>query len=141
MSSEDVNEKIARNRNMLYYDQLLKNHPKSGQSSRESSRKKAQQNRKKVSFASKKVDIKDFFPAPEGWEFFAYSLYAIAIPYVLGAVFLFFAVAGASFSNFMLLNMSTFIVVWLIGYEIFAVIMLIWILKLYLEYDDQEKYY
>lgn len=139
MSSEDVNERIARSRNMLYYDQLLKNHPREDPHNKNSSQKAKP--KKRVSFASKKVELRDFAPVPEGWEYFVYTFYAVAIPYILGAVFLFFAVAGADYGNFMLLNMSAFIIVWLIGYEILAVIMLLWILKLYLQYDEDEKYY
>ncbi len=141
MQNEDVNEKIARSRNMLYYDQLLKNYQKEQHQDARHPHSKTKNPKKRVSFAAKKVELRDFAPVPEGWEYFVYTFYAIAIPYILGAIFLFFAVAGADYGNFMLLNMSAFIVVWLIGYEILAAIMLLWILKLYLQYEDTEKYY
>ncbi len=48
------------------------------------------QAKKKKSFSSQKVELKDFAPVPEGWEYFVYAFYTVAIPYILGAVFLFF---------------------------------------------------
>jgi len=130
----NTDEKITKNRNMLYYNQMVKNDRKAHTDTR-------QKDKKKKSFASKKVEVKDFAPVPEGWEYFVYAFYVVALPYLFGVVFLFFVVAGASFENFMLLNMSAFPIVWLIGYEILSVIMLCWILILYLQYEDEETYY
>lgn len=131
----DVEEKIAKNRNLLYYNQLLKNEKK------QQSLKKEQQKTKKKSFGSQKVELRDFAPVPEGWEYFVYTFYFVALPYIVGAIFLFFAVAGGRYENFMLLNMSAFFIVWLIGYEILSVVMLIWIMVLYLQYDENEERY
>jgi hypothetical protein len=117
-------------------DQLVKNDRKA-----HTTNNARKQVKKKKSFASKKVELKDFAPVPEGWEYFVYTFYAVVIPYGMGAIFLFFAVAGGSYENFMLLNMNAFPVVWLIGYEIVSVIMLCWILILYLQYEDEEVYY
>jgi|GEM_PF-6941643 len=132
----EVDDKIAKNRNMLYYNQMVKKDRKAT-----TDRAIKKEAKKKKSFTSQKVELKDFAPVPEGWEYFVYAFYAVVIPYTLGAVFLFFAVAGGRYENFMLLNMSAFPIVWLIGYEIFSVIMLCWILILYLQYEDEETYY
>lgn len=135
MSDETMDDKITKSRNMIYYNQLMKSSQKKGAA------KNKKLGTKKTSFSSKKVQLSDFAPVPEGWEYFAYAFYAIALPYTLGAAFLFLVVARGDYSSFMLLNMSAFPVVWLIGYEIVAVIMLIWILFLYLKHEDQESYY
>ena len=131
----DVEEKIAKNRNLLFYNQLLKNEK------REQQAKKQNVKSKKKSFGSQTVELKDFAPVPEGWEYFVYTFYGVVLPYIVGAIFLFFAVAGGRYDNFMLLNMSAFFIVWLIGYEILSVVLLIWILILYLQYDDKEEHY
>lgn len=133
---DDVDAKIAKNRNMLYYNQLMKNDRRAHVARDEKIRAK-----KKKSFATKKVELRDFAPVPEGWEYFAYAFYAVALPYLLGAVFLFLVVARADYNNFMLMNMSAFPIVWLIGYEILAVVLLCWILIMYLQYEDEETYY
>ena len=132
----EVEDKIAKNRNMLYYNQLVKNDRKVRNHDALHTEQK-----KKKSFITKRVEIRDFAPVPEGWEYFVYLFYAIGLPYILGAVFLFFVVAGGKYENFTLLNMSAFPIVWLIGYEILSVIMLCWILVMYLQYEDEEKYY
>jgi len=68
-------------------------------------------------------------------EFIAYIVYVVLISYIVGAIFLFFAIAGASFDNFMLLDLSKAFIVWTIGYEITASALLIWIFTLFLQYD------
>ena len=65
-----------------------------------------------------------------------YPLYFVFIPYVTGAILLFFFVAGASFENFKLLEFNNFIVVWLLGYEVVATLILVSILVAFLKYDD-----
>ncbi|MBN2816835.1 MAG: hypothetical protein JXQ67_09135 [Campylobacterales bacterium] len=130
----DVDEKITKNRNMLYYNQMMK-------SDRVTQHQAKKKETKSKSFASKKVELKDFAPVPEGWEFFVYTFYVVALPYILGAVFLFLVIARGSVDNFMLLNINAFPIVWLIGYEIASVIMLCWILVLYLQHDSEEVYY
>lgn len=131
----EVEDKIAKNRNLLYYNQLLKNE------SKRDPKEQSPSKQKKKSFGSQKVEIKDFAPVPEGWENFVYAFYVIALPYILGAIFLFFAVAGGRYENFKLLDTSAFFIVWLIGYEIASVILLCWILVLYLQYDPKEEHY
>lgn len=132
----EVDDKIAKNRNMLYYNQLVKNDRNA-----HTTRKVREEKVKKTSFTSQKVQLSDFAPVPEGWENFVYAFYAVAVPYLLGAIFLFFAVAGGRYDNFMLLNTSAFPIVWLIGYEITSVILLCWILILYLQYEEEETFY
>lgn len=114
---------------MIYYNQML----------RQERMKKAQALRKKQnnSFASKQVDFKEFLFVPQNFAAAAYLFYIVAVPYIAGALFLFLAVAGANFEHFKLLNLNAFPIVWLIGYEIVAVVALFWILMLYLKHEPQ----
>ncbi len=76
------------------------------------------------SFAQKEVDIKAYIIAPEGYEFFMFTIYFITIPYLAGLTFLYLFVAKASFSHFLNFKISSFFVIWAIGYEILAVLIL-----------------
>ncbi len=117
--------------NMIYYNQILR-----------SDKKKDRTKKKKAKgFAKQEVNFKDYLYVPEGMEFFVYGLYTILIPYITGAIFLFFTIAGADFANFKLLNMSAFFIVWIIGYEIVATVMLIGILIMFLKYEEDEDEY
>jgi len=114
--------------NMVYYNQLL----------RADKKKTRTKKKKSESFAKQEVNFKDYLYVPDGLEPFVYAIYFVVIPYVVGAIFLFFTIAGADFSNYKLLDMSAFFIVWIIGYEIVATIMLIGILIMFLKYDDDD---
>ncbi|WP_321778687.1 hypothetical protein [Sulfurimonas sp.] len=114
--------------NMVYYNQILRSDKK----------KKIKKKKKAQSFAKQEVNFKDYLYIPNGWEPILYTVYFVLIPYVTGAVFLFLTIAGADFANFKLLNMAAFFIVWIIGYEIVATIMLIGILIMFLKYDDED---
>ena len=101
--------------NMVYYNQIL----------RADKKKKTTKKKKSTSFTKQEVNLKDYLFLPSGLEPILYTVYLVIIPYVVGAIFLFFTVAGADFENFKLLDMTTFFVVWAIGYEIVAVLILI----------------
>ncbi len=91
------------------------------------------------SFSSKEIDLSDYFFTIDGYEGFFYTLYFITIPYISGAVFLFLFIAKVDFSNFMLLDINAFFVVWLIGYEVIATFILIAIFISFLRYDKKPK--
>jgi len=114
--------------NMVYYNQIL----------RADSKKKRVKRKKSKGFAKQEVNFKDYLYVPEDWEFFIYSAYFIVIPYIVGAIFLFFTVAGADLSNFKLLNMTAFLIVWIIGYEIVGTLSLIGIVVMFLKYDEDD---
>lgn len=123
--SKEINEE---RRNIFYYNQII---------NAERNKKKLDKKKPKAaSFGSQKIDFKDYIYVPEDWESIAYMLYFVCVPYITGALFLFFFIAKVSFANFKLLDMSAFFIVWLIGYEIVAAILLIWILSLYLRYEE-----
>jgi hypothetical protein len=112
--------------NMIYYNQILRSDKK----------KQGTKKKKSTSFAKKEVDFKDYLYVPDGLEPLIYTIYFVFIPYVFGAIFLFFTIAGADFDNFKLLNMSAFFIVWAIGYEIVATLLLISILVMFLKHDE-----
>ena len=128
-----MEEDLRKKRDMLYYNQLVK-------AERKKSNKKKQK-KQKVSFGAQKVDFRDFIYVPEEWAGLAYAIYTVLIPYVAGAIFLFLVIARGSYENFKLLDINAFPIVWLIVYEIVAVVMLIWILVLYLKYDEDGDEY
>jgi len=131
--NETIENELTQKRNILYYNQLAMHERKLNPG------KERGKGSKHMSFASKKVEPKDFLFIPENWEFLAYTFYVVGIPYIVGAVFLFFFVAGGSYENFKLLNMNAFLIIWMIGYEIVAIFALTWILILYLQYEKEEE--
>ncbi|MEN4052192.1 MULTISPECIES: hypothetical protein [Sulfurimonas] len=133
--NETIEDELTKKRNMLYYNQLVMNERKAKAGHHKHKKKK-----KSASFGSQEVNFKDFLYIPENWEAAFYVLYGVGVPYLAGAIFLFFFVAGGSYENFKLLNMNAFLIIWLIGYEIVAIFSLIWILILYLQYDAEEEY-
>jgi hypothetical protein len=115
--------------NTMYYNQLLcenKTKSKTQRSSYET-----------TSFAQKKVDFSDYLPVVVGYEGIFYTFYFIAIPYLIGVTFLFFAAAGGKFEHFMLLDFNAFLVVWMIGYEVVATLILIAILISFFKHDSK----
>jgi len=131
-SSRDSNN---RRNNTMYYNQMVRDSrvPQSKESKKHGVGSK--------SFGSQDVDLSTVMFAPEGWESIFYTVYFFTIPYVVGAVFLFLFIAGATFENFMLLEMSSFFIVWAIGYEVIAALSLTYIAYLYMTYlsDDNRK--
>lgn len=85
-------------------------------------------------FGSQKVNINDFILSPEGWETVMFSIYFITIPYISGALFLFLFIAHVSVTKFFVLDFSAFFIVWTIGYETIATLVLISIFISYLNY-------
>jgi len=122
----NIEDKITENKNMLYYNQMMEKNRKSKNSNKE---------KRSNSFGSQSVDLKDYIYIPEGIEYLAYVFYIIIVPYITGAVFLFFTVAGGDFSNFELINLNALFIVWAIGYEISATVALLYILSIYIRYD------
>ncbi len=134
--NESMEDELRKKRDMLYYNQLVRDERK-----KNAKKKQKKQKRHKVSFGDQKVDFRDFIYVPEEWAGLAYAVYTVVIPYITGAIFLFLVIARGSYENFKLLDINAFPIVWLIGYEIVAVVMLVWILVLFLKYDDDEDDY
>ena len=76
-------------------------------------------------FGSQPVNFGKFVYLPEGYEKFFIFLYVLIVPYITGLIFLFFFVAKTNVTNFTSLDLTTFFVVWAMGYEIDAAILLV----------------
>lgn len=91
-------------------------------------RKLIRNNRK---FSQQEVTFDDtplFFPA--GLEKVFLLIYFIVLPYLAGLAFLFFYVGNGDTSLFSSLNTdASYMLTWIIGYELLAVLTLLWILK------------
>lgn len=120
----EIKTEKERVSNDIYYNNLLLE-----------SRKRAQR-RNSTSFGSQKVELSDYLLSPTGYESVVYTFYFVSIPYVIGALFLFIVIARLSFNNFMLIDFNSFFIVWAIGYEIIASILLIIIFIAFLKYND-----
>ncbi|MDD2780359.1 hypothetical protein [Sulfuricurvum sp.] len=76
-------------------------------------------------FFQKSLDYRDFVFSPEGYEGLVLALYIATIPYLMGLLFLFLFVAEASYEYFLQFNLASFFVIWAIGYEVCAALILI----------------
>jgi hypothetical protein len=94
---------------------------KSNYAASKSFQKRNNRRRTEASFAQKEIDVKAYIIAPEGYEAFMFTIYFLTIPYLVGLAFLYLFVAQASFSHFLNFKISSFFVIWMIGYEIVAV--------------------
>ncbi|RUM73902.1 MAG: hypothetical protein DSZ10_02535 [Sulfurovum sp.] len=96
---------------------------------------------KESSFAQKRVTFDDtplFFP--EGFEKLFLLIYFITLPYIAGLLFLFFYVADGKKKLFLSVNSDTpFMAIWAIGYEILAVLILLWIVKSAIAYSYESR--
>jgi len=117
----------------MYYNQMVRDSrvPKRGTKKIEKVKAK--------SFGSQKIDFSNIVFAPEGYESIFYTIYFFTIPYVVGLIFIFLFVAGATYENFMLLDMKSFFIVWAIGYEVVAAMSLIYIAYLYVTYISEDS--
>ncbi len=120
--------KSVNNKNSLYYD-----YENSDVEDYKNQMKKVRQ-KKIESFGKRELDVSDYIIAPEGWEGLALVVYFIFIPYGVGLLFLYSFIAGWIFSDFLILDFGSTFVVWAIGYEIVASLILFWILIVYLKF-------
>lgn len=94
---------------------------------------------KKKTFGSQNIDVKDYIVSPEGWEGIMFTFYFLSIPYITGIIFLFVFIARADMDNFLVFDLTAFFVVWAIGYEIVASLILIAIFISYIKYMTRDK--
>jgi len=88
--------------------------------------KKNRENAKR--FLQKKVYLSDFINLPEGLANSIFFGLFIAIPYLLGIIFIFIILAKASFHTYETIE-NSFAFSWVIGYEVLASLLLLMILK------------
>ncbi len=109
--------------NSIYYNQLL----------RASEKKKSSRPIEK-DFASKNIDLSDYLIVLKNYESIFYTFYFLLIPYIVGFTFLFFYVAKGVQENFALLDLTAFLIIWAIGYEITGALILIAIFISYIKF-------
>jgi len=92
-------------------------------------------------FSQQEVTFDDtplFFP--KGLEKIFLLFYFITLPYLTGLAFLFFYVGSGDSSLFASLSHdASYLLTWIIGYEILAVITLLWILKKAIEFTIENS--
>ena len=97
--------------------------------------------KKSNSFAKQEVDLTEtplFFP--EGFEKVFLSIYFVVLPYIAGLLFLFFYIAEGEIKQFLSMNDdSSFILTWAIGYEILAVLLVLYIIKSAISFSVKNK--
>jgi hypothetical protein len=90
-----------------------------------------------TNFSQQEVDLAKtplFFP--EGYEKFFMTLYFIMLPYIAGLMFQFFYIADSRVELYLSLSKnSSFILVWAIGYEILATLILLYTFKMAISFS------
>ena len=92
-------------------------------------------------FTQKNVDLAEtplFFP--EGFEKIFLAVYFVTLPYIAGLLFLFFYIAEGKVELFLSLNeQQSFMLTWVIGYEIIAALILLWVVKMALGFANESR--
>lgn len=85
---------------------------------------------KYINNAESSTGMKDVFSIfPKEYEKTFLVIYMVLVPYVLGLLFYLFSIGDGIFH---ILSDIPYMVTWLIGYEVFSVLMLLYILKTYI---------
>ena len=87
------------------------------------------QNQKPKSFLSHKIYLRDFINLPEGTLNLIVFIAFVVIPYIAGIAFIFFLIANANFDTFKDININDYLIYWTIGYEILAMILMLFVIK------------
>ena len=92
-------------------------------------------------FSEQEVDLQKtplFFP--EGYENIFLTLYFIFLPYIVGILFLFLYASEGNIDFFLSVNeLSSVIVTWSIGYEIIAVVIVLYVIKMAFSFSTSKK--
>jgi hypothetical protein len=103
-------------------------------------KKKPKENTKNREFLLKRRTLSDFLPA--GNEDISLITIFTLVPYLTGMVFVFFVIAEASFTKLISLSKyHSFPLIWAIGYEIVAGLLLLWFFKIiiYAIFEGKEE--
>jgi len=96
-------------------------------------RKKKDKDYNDLGFMHQKVDLVDSVLFPKGYENIMLAVYFITVPYITGLLFIFFYIGKGDTTVFLSLNSEhSFLITWAVGYEIVALLILLWIAKLWL---------
>jgi len=92
-------------------------------------------------FSEQEVDLQKtplFFP--KGYENIFLTLYFIFLPYIVGILFLFLYASEGNVEFFLSVNkLSSVIVTWSIGYEIIAVLIVLYVIKMAVSFSTSKK--
>lgn len=99
---------------------------------------------KEEEFLGKEVDYRHFVFAPEGYEGIVFSLYMVILPYLVGLGFLFLFIARSRYEAFLEFNLGSYFIIWAIGYEVsavlvLAIILLAWINHYRNRYEKEKR--
>ena len=95
--------------------------------------KKKNKDYKDLGFMNQKVDLVNSILFPEGYENIMLAVYFVTVPYITGLLFIFFYIGKGDSTVFLSLNSEhSFLIAWAVGYEIVALLILLWIVKLWL---------
>jgi len=81
------------------------------------------------SFLGQRVMLHNYFNLPEGLQNIIGLILFMFLPYTMGILFIFFIVAQASIETYKKIDMSSFLLLWTIGYEVMAFLLLSLIIK------------
>lgn len=96
--------------------------------------------KKQQSFSQQEVTFKGIGLFPEGLEKIFLAIYIVLLPYITGVIFLFFYVGSGDTETFMSLNQdASFMLTWIIGYEILAVLIILYIIKSAIKFSLNQK--
>lgn len=107
------------------YNRSLKSLSTSDTSVKEYQEKSKKVRREKEAFLNREFDYRDYVFAPEGYEGAMLFLYIMIIPYLIALSFLFLFIAKSSYQLFLEFNLTSYLIIWAIGYEICAVLAII----------------
>jgi len=92
-------------------------------------------------FTEQEIDLAKtplFFP--KGYENIFLTLYIIFLPYIVGILFLFLYASEGKIEMFMTVNkLSSVIVTWSIGYEIIAILIILYVIKMAISFNTSKK--
>lgn len=129
----DIDRDLDNSRNNKMYFHQIEQHKKF--------ERKLKNKKTSTSFTEKEVDFSDFLFVLDGYEGVFYTAYIILIPYITGTIFLYFFVANGDFGNYKLIGTDTFLVVWMVGYEVAGAIALMSIFISFLGHKSEIRVY
>ncbi|MCD6212007.1 MAG: hypothetical protein J7J02_03400 [Sulfurovum sp.] len=102
--------------------------------------KRLKSSKDNVKFLQQEVNLKStplYFP--EGFEKIFLAMYFILLPFITGLLFLFFFNSMGKYEVFLSLNQDYFfILTWAIGYEILAILILLYIIKSAFSFSEKK---
>jgi len=95
-------------------------------------KKKKIKSSRRPGYMQQPVDLQKtpFLFFPPGKEILFMGIYFVTLPYITGQLFIFFYISDANAKTFGDISVnSNFFLVWALGYEILAAVIVLWIIK------------